>query len=140
MSAILHRFEVTYNQPDVTKDRLDPFFELGPGRVGQTAIELEVHDRLAVRGIPSRGDTLQTPLFVAGRADDRVQDPAHDQVPSGELFGDGVDQERRVVDVRLEDRARSRESVRRGLGVEHPDHPRVQPAPSTKSNVEQTRP
>ncbi len=128
VGAILHRLEVAHHQPDVTQDRLDPFFQVGSGRVDQTAIELEVHDRLAVRGVPSRGDTLQTSLLVARRADDRVQDPAHDQVPSGELLGDGVDQERRVVDVRLEDRARSREPVRRDLGVERADHPRVQPA------------
>ena len=106
VGAILHRLEVAHHQPDVTQDRLDPFLQVGSGCVGQTAIELEVHDRLAVRGVPRRGDTLQTPLLVARRADDRVQDPADHQVPSRELLGDGVDQERRVVDVRLEDRAR----------------------------------
>ncbi len=64
VGAILHRLEVAHHQPDVPQDRLDPFFQVGSGCVGQTAIELEVHDRLAVRGVPSRGDTLQTSLLV----------------------------------------------------------------------------
>ena len=92
-------------------------------------IELEVHDGLAVGGVPCRGDALEPTLFIPRRADDRVQDPPHRQAPRGELLGHGVDQEGRVVDVRLQDRALRREAVGRGVGIEDADDPGLQPPP-----------
>ena len=124
--AILHRLEIAHHQTDVTQDGPDTVLEIGPGYVGQPTIQLEVHDGLAVRCVPGRRHSLQTPFLVARRAHDRVQDPADHQVPCGELLGDGVDQEGRVVDVGLEDRARRREPVVGDLRVERSHHPGLQ--------------
>jgi hypothetical protein len=45
--AILHRLEVAHHEPDVVEDRADALLEVGPLGLGELAVELDVHDRLA---------------------------------------------------------------------------------------------
>ena len=65
------------------------------------------------RWAASRPDMHPLELAVLGamRADHRVHDQPHAEVARRELLGDRVDQERRVVGVRLDDRARHQVAV-----------------------------
>ena len=89
----------------------DPPLEIAAVLLVEPAIELEMHHRLAVRRVTARHHPLEAAVLVANRADHRVDQQPHAEVASRELLGDRVHQERRVVGVRLDDRAGHHVSV-----------------------------
>jgi hypothetical protein len=67
--------------------------------------EVEVHDGLAPLGVARRAHADDPPGLVALDADDRMQQPRDRQPALVQLAGRGVDEERIVVAVGLDDRA-----------------------------------
>ncbi len=118
--ALLHRVEVPHHQRDVAQDAADALLELGVHLVAQGAIDLEVHEGLAVLGLTPRPHLDEPALFVPDRSDHRVQEPLDREAARGELLGDRVDQERRVVGRDLDHRAVASVPVDVGIGVEDP--------------------
>ncbi len=51
--ALLHRIEVPDNERDVSEDAAHARLELGVHLVAESAVHLEVHERLAVVGLPA---------------------------------------------------------------------------------------
>ena len=105
MHALLHRLEVAHDETHIVQDRPDPPLEVAAVLLVEPAIQFEMHQRLAVRRVTAGHHPLQVTVLAANRADHRVHDQPHTEVPSRELLGDGVHQERRVVGVRLDDGA-----------------------------------
>jgi hypothetical protein len=60
-------------------------------------------------------------VLVAHRADHRVEEPDDADPARGQLFADGVDEERRVIGARLDDRTGGLISVALAGRVEYPD-------------------
>ncbi len=104
--AVGHRREVPHRAPDVVEhaaQRLRELLEL----VGREApVEVVVHDRLAPRGLPrvqDRGDGAVRPALDP---QDRVQDALDAEAARPQLGADRVDEERPVLRVGLDHRAR----------------------------------
>ena len=78
----------------------------------ELALELEVHHRLAVRGVAPGHHALEAAVLAPRRADHRVQEAAERELARRELLGDRVHQEGRVVGVGLDHGAHGRRSRR----------------------------
>ena len=126
--ALLHRIEVPDHERDVSEDAAHARLELGVHVVAESAVDLEVHERLAVLGFPPGPDADQPPLLVADRPDHRVEQTLDRETARREFLGDRVDEEGRVVGVDLDDRAVASVPVDVGLGVEDADGGRLEAA------------
>ena len=97
-----------------------------------------MHHRLAVRRVSARQHPLDPAALVANRADHRVDNSRTRGSRAASSSLTGVDQERRVVGVRLHDRPDRPVPF---IGVrrhEHADRRRLVPARSAKANAEDT--
>ena len=72
-------------------------------------------------GVAARRHALQASLLIPGCTHHRMQDPPDGELPSRELLRDGVDQERRVVAVRLDHGVGAPIPVDDGVGVQDSD-------------------
>ena len=118
---LLHRVEVPDHERDVSEDPAYPRLELRVHLVGETAVDLEVHEGLAALGLPAGHHLDEATLLVSDGADDRVEE-ALDREPSRrELLGDRVDEEGRVIGGDLDDGSVAPVAVVLEVGVEHAD-------------------
>ena len=92
--ALLHRFEVANDEAHVREDLPDPSGEIVQLLWPQVTIDLEMHDGLSMRGIPSRHDPLEVAPLISHRADHGMQQTLDLEAASGELLGHRVDEER----------------------------------------------
>ena len=126
--ALHHGVEVAHDQADVAEDLDDLGGEVLALGVGEPAVDLEVHDGLAVGGLARAHDPLDPPVGAAGGPDHGVEEPPRRQTAGVQLLADGVHQERGVVGVGLHDGADRLVAVGGEVGVEHADGLRSGPA------------
>ena len=119
--AGLHGFEVADDQMHVSEDLADLVLQILALVIGEPAVQLEVHDGLAMIGVPGGQDALDPPLRVPDGANHRMKDLSRRQASRRQLLGDGINQERGVIRDRLQDRPQSLIPVRPDLGIEDPD-------------------
>ena len=117
VDSVGHRVEVAHRQPQIAQHPPDVVGERRQLGVAQTAVDLEVHDRLAVQGAAGRGDGRYAALAVTLDAQHRVHHRPHLQAVPAELLADGVDQERGVLQVGFDDRAGGLPPVPLGVRV-----------------------
>ena len=94
--------------------------------VREAAVDLEVHEGLAVLGFRPGQHLVEAALFVADRADDRVEEALDREAPRRELLRDRVDEERRVVGRNLDDGPVAAIAVVLRIGVEDADGRRLE--------------
>jgi hypothetical protein len=93
------------DRADVGQRGADRVLELGQLVVAEPAVEVEVHDRLAVHGPARVADPADAAAALALGGDDRVQQARELDPARGELARDRVDEERQIVGVGLQHRA-----------------------------------
>jgi hypothetical protein len=123
--ALEHRREVAYHDADVGQDLPDPVLEVAQLLVGEPAVEVEVHDGLAVDRSARVPDRADAPVALARRGHDRMEHPRHVQAAGAELGRDGVHEERQVVRVGLQHGADGLVAVLVPGGIERADGHRV---------------
>ena len=121
LDALDHRQEVAHRKPKPCQAVAQGGLERLKLGGAQAAVGLEVHDRLAPRRAAGRGDRLDGAVGPTLDAHNRVQNEPHLTAEVVQLGGDGVDQERRIVGVHLDHRARRRPAVAFGIRVIGPD-------------------
>ena len=126
--ALLHGLEVANHEVHVVQDLGDLPFQVRALGLAEAAFELVMHHGLAVRCVPARHHPLDPTALVANRPDDRVDQQPDPELARRELLADGVHQERRVVRVRLHDRADRPVALVGVRGHEHADRRRLVPA------------
>ena len=117
-NAVGHRVEVPHRQRDVADHADHVGRQLLELRIRQPAVDLEVHHRLAVQRPARRHDGGQPAVAVALDADHGVHHVADGEPAAPQLLGHAVDQERHVVDVRLEHAAAAAPAVAGTVGIE----------------------
>jgi hypothetical protein len=104
LDALAQLREVAHHAAHVGQHEPHGVLEVGEVLGRQAPVELEVHDRLRRRRPAGMQDAGDAPVRRALGADDRVQDADDAQAAGSELGADGVDEERQVLGVGLEDR------------------------------------
>ena len=99
-----HRLVVTDGRLDVAEHEPNARFELAELLRSEVAAHLEVHHRLAHRRLASMHDPPYAAFGVALGPDHRVVDEPDVEPPGAQLLRHRVDEERRVLAVRLDDR------------------------------------
>ena len=118
LDPLHHRQEVAHGEPQAREAPPKRALERLEGRIVEPAVGLKVHDRLAPRGAAGRRHRLDG--AVGGPLDPHygVQDEPHLAAEGVQLGRHGVHEERRVLDVDVDDGAGSRPAVAVGSGVE----------------------
>ena len=106
LDPVDHRQEVPHRELQVAEHPLDVHHQVFGGTLVERAIGLEVHDRLAPFGTPRGRDPDDPAVRTALDPDHRVHHDPHLQAVGVQLGADGVHQERRVLDVHVDDGAR----------------------------------
>ena len=100
-----HRREVAHHRPHGREHAAHGVLELGELLVGEPPVQVEVHDRLAVRRAARVAHGPDPPAALALDGHDRVQQPRVVQPARLQHPAHRVDQERQVVGVGLQHRA-----------------------------------
>ena len=127
--ASAHRLVVTDGRLNVAEHEPNARFELAELLRSEVAAHLEVHHRLAHRRLASMHDPPYAAFGVALGPDHRVVDEPDVEPPCAQLLRHRVDEERRVLAVRLDDRPHGLVPVVGQRRIEHAYRKRRRPPP-----------